>query len=148
MTATTRHPRLPTPEVSVTGGNGVTEGGDAAFTITASPASSASLDVTVSVASSDDYGVTTGARTATISTSGTGTLIVATSNDIVDEADGSVTATVGSGQSYTVSATGGAATVLDLHMPVVPLKRGACLQALSFRPRPPRHAWAGHPSQQ
>ena len=99
------------PEVSVTAGSGVTEGGDASFTITASPAPTADLGVSVTVTQSGDYGATTGSQTVTIPTSGSYTLTVSTTGDTTDEADGSVTATVNTGTGYTVSSTAGAATV-------------------------------------
>ncbi len=105
------NPPPATPEVSVTAGSGITEGGDASFTISASPAPSSALSVSVSVAQTGDFGVTTGSQTVSIPTSGSATLTIATTNDGVDEADGSVTATVNSGTGYTVSATAGAATV-------------------------------------
>ncbi len=100
-----------TPEISITGGSGITEGGNASFTVTANPAPAANLDVTVAVAQSGDYGVSTGSQTVSIPTTGSATLTVATGDDNVDEADGSVTATVSSGTGYTVSATAGSATV-------------------------------------
>ena len=99
------------PEVSISSDGDVTEGSDATFTITASPAPASSLDVTVDVSQSGDYGATTGVQTVTIPTSGSYTLTIATGDDSVDEADGSVTATVNTGTDYTVSATAGAATV-------------------------------------
>ena len=101
----------PTPVVSVTAGSGVTEGGDAVFTVTASPAPAANLDVSVTVSQSGDYGATTGHRTVTIPTTGSVTLTVGTTDDTTDETDGSVTATVNAGSGYTVSSTQGAATV-------------------------------------
>ena len=104
-------PPPPTPEVSVTGGSGVTEGGDAVFTVTASPAPSSNLAVSVTVSQSGDYGATTGQRTVTVPTSGSVTLTVGTTDDTTDETDGSVTATVNAGSGYTVSSSQGAATV-------------------------------------
>ena len=98
------------PEISIAAGNDVTEGTDAMFTVTATPAPSADLDVTVGVSQSGDY-VTTGSRTVTITTSGSATFTVATTNDTTDEPDGSVTATISSGTGYTVSSNAGAATV-------------------------------------
>ncbi len=100
-----------TPEVSITAGASITEGGDAIFTVTADPAPTAPLAVSVSVSQSGDFGITGGSRQVTIPSSGTATLTVATTNDSADEADGSVTATVGAGQGYTVSATAGSASV-------------------------------------
>ena len=104
-------PPPPTPEVSIAAGGGVTEGSAASFTLTATPNPAASLDVSVTVSQSGDYGATTGSRTVTVPTTGSVTFTVATSGDSVDEADGSVTATVGSGTGYTVSSSAGAATV-------------------------------------
>ena len=99
------------PEISITAGSGITEGGDASFTLTANPAPHAPLSVSVSVSQSGDFGATTGSQTVSIPTSGSYTLTVATVNDGADEADGSVTATVDGGTDYTVSSTAGAATV-------------------------------------
>ncbi|MYB28540.1 MAG: hypothetical protein F4107_07555 [Gemmatimonadetes bacterium] len=73
------------PEVSVTAGSGVTEGGDAMFTITASPAPAADLAVSVTVSASGDVGVATGQQTVTVPTTGSVTLTVATSDDNTDE---------------------------------------------------------------
>ncbi len=102
------------PRVSVTAGSGVTEGGDATFTVTASPAPAAAVNVSVTLSASGNYGAATGHRTVTIPTTGSATLTVGTANDDVDEADGSVTATLDSpagDAGYTVSTTQGAATV-------------------------------------
>ena len=109
--AAAQTPPPPTPEVSVTAGSGVTEGGDASFTVTASPAPAANLAVSVTVSQSGDYGATTGQRTVTIPTSGSVTITVGTTDDTTDETDGSVTATVNAGSGYTVSSSQGAATV-------------------------------------
>ena len=119
------------PEISITAGGGVTEGAAASFTVTATPKPAADLDVTVTVSQSGDYGATTGSRTVTIPASGSKTFTVATSNDTADEADGSVTATVGSGAGYTVSATKSAATVAvsddDDPLPVVSIVGGSAV---------------------
>ncbi|MDE0496232.1 MAG: hypothetical protein OXH86_02665, partial [Acidimicrobiaceae bacterium] len=104
-------PPVVVPVVSVTAGSGVTEGGDAAFTVTASPAPTADLDVSVTITAAGDHGAATGSRTVTVPTSGSVTVTVATSDDTTDEPDGTVTATVEAGSGYTVSATQGAATV-------------------------------------
>ncbi len=101
----------PKPEVSVSGGSDITEGGSASFTVSASPAPSANLDVKVTITQNGDYGATTGQRTVTIPTSGSVTFTVGTTDDSADEADGSVTATVDAGSGYTVSSSQGAATV-------------------------------------
>ncbi|MXX42159.1 MAG: hypothetical protein F4Z53_03820 [Acidimicrobiales bacterium] len=104
-------PPVVVPEVSVTAGSGVTEGGDAVFTVTASSAPSAPLSVDVTVAQTGDFGVATGSRTVTVPTSGSAALTVGTSEDSVDETDGSVSVSVGAGSGYTVSGTAGSATV-------------------------------------
>ncbi len=104
---------LPSPDytVSVTADGDIVEGGDASFTVTASPAPTANLDVTVDVSQDGDFGATTGPQTVTIPTTGSAQLTVATSDDQVGEADGSVTATVNRGTGYLVSWNAGAATV-------------------------------------
>ena len=99
------------PEVSVTAGGDVTEGGDAVFTVTASPAPKADLRVAVSVSASGDYGAATGRQAVTIPTGGSATLTVSTTDDDLNEADGSVTATVDDDHGYTVSSTQGSATI-------------------------------------
>ncbi len=101
-----------TPVVSVTAGSGVTEGGDASFTVTASPAPTAPLSVSVTVAQDGDFGVATGSQTVTVPTSGTVTVTVSTSDDSTDEVDGSVSVTVAGGSGYTVSSTQGTDSVV------------------------------------
>ena len=101
----------PDPEVSVTAGADVTEGGDAVFTVSAVPTPASALDVTVAITATGDFGVSPGSRTVTITTSGSAVLTVATANDSTDEADGSVTATLNTGSGYTVSATASTAFV-------------------------------------
>ena len=115
------------PVVSVTGGSGVSEGGDASFTVTANPVPTSALSVSVTVSASGDYDATTGSRTVTIPTGGSATFTVATTNDGNDEADGSVTATVNAGNGYTVSSSQGAATVsvADDDVPVVSISGGS-----------------------
>ena len=119
---------VPDPEVSITAGADVAEGGSATFTLTASPAPAADLDVAVTVAQSGAFGAATGTRTVTIPTGGSVSFAVTTSDDSADEPDGSVTATVGAGSGYTVSATQGAGTVAvaddDVPTPVVSITAG------------------------
>ena len=98
------------PVVSIAGGTDVTEGGDATFTITATPTPSADLNVTVEVSQSGDY-ASTGSQTVTIPSTGSQTLTVTTTNDATDEPDGSVTATISTGSGYTISSSASAATV-------------------------------------
>ncbi|MDE0498512.1 MAG: hypothetical protein OXH86_14285, partial [Acidimicrobiaceae bacterium] len=118
-------PPVVVPVVSVTAGSGVTEGGTASFTVTASPAPSSNLDVSVTITAAGDHGAATGTRTVTIPTTGSATVTVATTDDTTDEPDGTVTAAVDAGSGYTVSAAQGAATVAvaddDDPPPVVPV---------------------------
>ncbi|MDE2935520.1 MAG: hypothetical protein OXP37_01600, partial [Chloroflexota bacterium] len=100
------------PEVSISAGTGITEGGSASFTISASPAPASDLDASVTVTAIGDFGVSTGQRTVTIPTTGSATFTVGTTDDSTDEADGSVTATVNAGSAYTVSSTQGTAVVV------------------------------------
>ena len=96
------------PVVSVTGGGGVTEGGDAVFTVAASPAPAANLAVTLAVsddatadflASGDE-----GTRTVTIlAGQASATLTLPTVNDATDEPDGSVSAVLQPGTGYAVA---------------------------------------------
>ena len=94
------------PVVSITGGSGVTEGAAASFTVSASPAPAAPLDVTLTVAQSGDFAASgeTGSRTVTVPVTGSVDVEVATVDDGADEPDGSVTATLGTGTGYTVAA--------------------------------------------
>ena len=102
------------PAVTVSGGSAVTEGGDAAFTLTASPAPAAALPVSVTVGTDGDWGVGAGSRTVTIPTTGSATLTLATTGDDVDEPDGSVSVTVTDGSGYTVgNPASGSVTVRD-----------------------------------
>ena len=101
------------PVVRVTGGIDITEGGTAAFTLTASPTPAAAITVSVAITQSGDFATSgqTGTRTVTIGSSGTGTLNVTTVNDIADEPDGAITATVQTGTGYTAHGSQSAATV-------------------------------------
>ncbi len=99
------------PEVSIAAGAGVTEGGSATFTLTVNPKPHNSISVKVGIAANGDFGASTVTQTISIGASGTATVTVATTGDSVDEADGSVTATVQSGTGYTVDSSAGSATV-------------------------------------
>ncbi len=90
------------PTVSVSAGADVTEGGDAVFTVTASPAPAAELAVTVTVATAGEFGITAGSQSVTVPTTGSATLTLATTGDDADETDGSVSVTVAAGDGYTV----------------------------------------------
>ncbi len=104
-----------TPIISIAGpASPVTEGDDAVFTVTADPAPTSDLTVSLSVAdaaasdfvASDDEGI----RTVTISGGETtATYAVRTQADDTDEADGAVTVTLMEDSSYTVSPSAGSA---------------------------------------
>ena len=106
------------PVVSIAGGMGVTEGASATFTLTANPAPASNITVNVAVTDSGAFAASgqTGSRTVMISGAGTGTLMVTTDDDGVDELDGTLTATVNTGSGYSVATAtgdgmGGSATV-------------------------------------
>ncbi|MCY4331137.1 MAG: leucine-rich repeat protein, partial [Cyanobacteria bacterium MAG CAR1_bin_15] len=110
------------PTISITGGSAVTEGGDVTFTLTATPPPAANLPVTVSVSESGNVasGGATGTRTVTIGTGGTVAFTVATEDDAIDEADGSIAATVTAGTGYTVGSVATASVVVrDDEVPTV-----------------------------
>ncbi len=99
------------PRVSILGGGAVTEGASASFTLTAVPAPTADLPVSVTVTTTGDFGYGTLPTSVTIPDSGTATLEIATTNDDVDEAHGSVTVTLVDGSDYDLATSLGTATV-------------------------------------
>ena len=107
---TTTTTTLPTtlPVVSVSGGSAVNEGAAASFTVSASPAPSASLTVRLTVSQSGSFVAPglLGAKTVTIA-GGQASAVhtVATQDDNTDEPDGSVTVVLASGSGYTVAAS-------------------------------------------
>ena len=100
----------PLPQVSVSPGPGVTEGGAATFTVSASPPPEAPLTVSVTVSQSGDYASpgAAGTRSVTIPASGSVSYSVATVDDSADEADGSVTLAVVLTSGYTAGAAASA----------------------------------------
>ncbi len=96
-TVAVRDDDAPLPAVTVSAGDAVAEGGDATFTVTASPAPASPLAVSVTVAAKGDFGIASGTQTVAIPTTGSATLTLATANDGDDEADGSVSVTVDAG---------------------------------------------------
>ncbi|MYE83281.1 MAG: hypothetical protein F4X36_15880, partial [Gammaproteobacteria bacterium] len=104
----------PVGAVSIAAGGAVTDGARAGFTLTASPAPSADLAVSVEVSQNSAFAAASalGARTVTIPAGqSSATFAVATVDDGTDEADGSVTAALASGSGYTVSSSQDTATV-------------------------------------
>ena len=114
------------PQINITAGADIIEGGDATFTLTATPAPAADLDITVEVSQTGDH-ASTGSRAVTIPAGGSATLTVATTDDNTDETDGTITATINTGAGYTVSTTDGAATiaVTDNDEPEISITAGA-----------------------
>ena len=106
------------PGITVSAGDAVTEGGDATFTVTASPAPASPLTVSVTVAAEGDFGITAGKRPVTIPTTGSATLTLATIGDDADEAAGSASVTVNAGNGYTVgSPASGSVSIADDDLP-------------------------------
>ncbi len=96
-----------TPELSLSAGAAVDEGGNATFTLTADPAPSSDLTMAFTVTQSGDYLDTPGAgpRTVVLTAGTTQTdLSVTTVDDGADEADGAVSVTLATGTGYTVAA--------------------------------------------
>ncbi|MCY4056597.1 MAG: putative Ig domain-containing protein, partial [Gammaproteobacteria bacterium] len=91
----------------------VTEGANAVFTLTASPAPASSITVNVQVSQTGSFapGGQTGSRTVTIGTGGTATLTVTTDDDATEEANGAITAAVGAGNGYSPHDTQASASV-------------------------------------
>ena len=142
-------PQQQDPEITVTAdAASVTEGGDAVYTLTASPAPAADLSVTVTVASDGDWGVTAGSRTVTIPTSGSATLTLATTDDSADEPDGSVSVTVTDGQGYTVGASAsGTVSVQDDDDPAAACtsRQAVAAYLVEVRDNPENKAVKGNP---
>ena len=104
----------------------VTEGGNAVFTLTATPPPAADLPVSVTVATDGAYGIAAGTQTVTLPTTGSATLTLATTDDATDEPDGSVTATVQTGSGYTAGdPASGTLAIRDDDVPVVTIAADA-----------------------
>ncbi len=119
-----------TPELSLSAGSAVDEGGNATFTITADPAPQSNLTIAWTVAQSGEYLAAPGAGTRTVVLTAGATSIalsVATMDDAADEVDGSVSVTLGTGTGYTVATGKGSAavTVRDNDEPVVSIAAGS-----------------------
>ena len=119
------------PLVTVTGGGAITEGGDALFTVSASPAPSANLTVTLTVAddaTSDFLGTSHQGTQSVVIQAGQGsaTLTLPTVNDGTDEPDGSVRATVASGTGYRIGTPSTATVAVSDDDTTAP---GACVSA-------------------
>ena len=119
-----------TPELSLSAGSAVDEGGNATFTVTADPAPQSDLTIAWTVAQSGEYLAAPGAGSRTVTlAAGTASidLSVATVDDAADEVDGSVSVTLGTGTGYTVATGKGSAAVAvrDNDEPVVSIAAGS-----------------------
>ena len=86
---------LPRPEVTVVSDGNVTEGDTVTFTLTRTGDMAGTLDVAYEVTATGEFGVTTGAGTATfLANSSTVQVRVSTTDDTTHEAHGSVTVTL------------------------------------------------------
>ncbi len=92
------------PMITITGGTTVTEGmGSASFTLTATPAPTDALTLMLNVSGGNGFITTSGAQTVALNGgSRTVTYLIATQGDAVDEPNGTVTVTVGTGTGYEV----------------------------------------------
>ena len=104
------------PELSITAGSGVTEGGNAAFTIDSTQAApSSGLRVTYTLSQQGEFVASAAVgsgKSATIP-AGQSSVIhtIATTADSIDEAKGSLTVSLASGTGYTVSTSAGVASL-------------------------------------
>ncbi len=109
----------PTPVVGITASSGATEGSPVTFTVSATPAPTTDLVVSLTITTTGDYGVTAGDRTVTImGGTSSATLSLPTNNDSTDEPNGLVTATLVDGTEYDLGANKTATvTVADNDLP-------------------------------
>ncbi len=123
-----------TPSVSIAGGSTVTEGADATFTLTASPAPSAPITVNVKLTESGHFALYGQFRDfqsvplnerieVTVGTGGTASFTVSTFDDGFAELHGAINAAVQSGDGYSVGSPSSASvTVKDNDSPDIPDK--------------------------
>ncbi len=92
------------PMITITGGTTVTEGmGSASFTLTATPPPTDALTLMLNVSGGSGFITTSGAQTVALNGgSRTVAYLIATQGDAVDEPNGTVTVTVGTGTGYDV----------------------------------------------
>ena len=103
-----------TPELTITGGSAVTEGGDASFVISSNPAPGSSITVAYTVSQSGAFVASgqLGDKTRSVSAAST-TVAISTEDDNLDEANGSVTVTLNNGTGYTVSSANSATVTVN-----------------------------------
>ena len=121
----------PPPVVSIAGGDAITEGGNARFTLTASPAPRNNIRVRVTISQTGNFaaGGQIRTRTETVGSSGTASFTVATTDDSQDEPDGAINARVNDGADYDVDSQNGSASVTvednDEPLPLISISRDA-----------------------
>ena len=92
----------------------ITEGGNAVFTVTLSPAPAADISVSYNITVSGDYGVSAATnQMVTVGTTGTGSISLTTGTDAVDEPNGSVTVTLVAGTGYSVGTANSASVTVN-----------------------------------
>ena len=97
----------PDPEITIAAGADITEGGDAVFTVQASPAPTSDLEIALAIADDavSDFLMDgeEGSKTVTIAAgSDTATYTLATTDNDLEEANGGVSATLEAGTGYRV----------------------------------------------
>ena len=108
----------PDPEVTIAAGDDITEGGDAIFTVQASPAPTSDLEVALAIADDDVSDFLAdgdeGPGTVTIAAgSETATYTLATTDDDLEEANGGVSATLQAGTGYRVGSPATATVAVE-----------------------------------
>ena len=119
------------PEARIDPGASITEGGDAVFTVTVTPAPSPAIFVNVNVVDSGDFASSgTGARRVRVGPNGTAGFAVPTVDDGTEEPDGTLTATIQTGEGYTLSATNASTIVVvrDNDPPMVSIAAGSDIE--------------------
>ncbi len=101
------------PTVSVTAGPDVIEGDVFHFTVSAAPALTSPVTVEVTIATTGEFLVWSEPQQVTIPTSGAFDLKLSSGNDLDDEPDGTVTATVSAGAGYAVGDTDSATLTIQ-----------------------------------
>ena len=97
----------PLPQVGITSGHmSISEGDDVTLIISSNQAPTTALTVPLSIVATGDFGVASGTHTVTIPTSGSVMHTISTDDDFTDEADGTLSITVGAGTGYDVSLNG------------------------------------------
>ncbi len=118
------------PELSLSSGSAIDEGGTATFTVTADSAVQSDLTIGYTVSQSGDYldAPGSGQRTVTLVAGATTVSVsIGTVDDALDEVDGAVSVTVDTGNGYTLATNQDSASVpvRDNDEPVVRISAGS-----------------------